>query len=101
MKSILIVLCRSVQFVSLIGYALRPHRILQKNVQCLFILAATFLWAAGGRLQCVSNTASQCARLIFNGGWFLLTTAYEKLITHVDTFKFLRDWICATLRRQG
>jgi len=36
---------------------------------------------------------------MFNGFLFLLATAYEKLITHVDALKFLRGWIYVTLRK--
>lgn len=38
---------------------------------------------------------------LFNGVLFLLATAYEKLITHVEALKFLRGWIYVTLRKPG
>ena len=36
---------------------------------------------------------------MFNGGLFLLATAYEKLISRFDALGFLRGWIFAVLMK--
>jgi SAM-dependent methyltransferase len=41
------------------------------------------------------------AYFMFNGFFFLIATAYEKLIRRFESLRFLRGWILVTLRKPG
>lgn len=55
--------------------------------------------ASGLRIDSFLYLGQYPSYFMFNGALFLLATAYEKLISHFHSLRFLRGWILVALRK--